>query len=100
MNKLFKRLVQKRGLSSGFLMPRYEELADPWELPDMEKAVERIIGAIERGEKILIYGDYDADGVTAAIVMYDALKLAGVKEVGIMLPDRVKDWWSGRRRME
>ena len=99
MNKLFKRLVQKRGLSREFLMPKYEELADPWELPDMEKAVERIIGAIERGEKILIYGDYDADGVTAAIVMYDALKLAGVKEVGIMLPDRVKDGYGMSKRL-
>ena len=91
MSKLFKRLMEKRGITDDFLHPKYEDLADPFLLPDMDKGITRIIKAIETGEKILIYGDYDVDGVTASTVMVDALELAGAKGVEIMLPDRFAD---------
>lgn len=93
MNKLFVRLLEHRGLKPSFLNPKYEELADPFILQDMEKAVARIEQAIKNQEKILIYGDYDVDGVTSSTLMEETLKLAGVKpeNITIMLPDRFTD---------
>ena len=93
MSKLFERLVKKRGLTPDFLSPKYESLKDPFLLPDMKKAVARIKKAIETNEKILIYGDYDVDGVTASTALADSLKLAGIKaeDIEIMLPDRFAD---------
>ena len=91
MSKLFEELVKKRGFTSSFLKPEYEGLPSPWLLPDMRKAVERIREAVKRGERVIIYGDYDVDGVTASTVLSEALRLAGVKEMEVMLPDRFKD---------
>jgi single-stranded-DNA-specific exonuclease len=93
MNKLFIRLLKTRNLTPDFLHPRYENLTNPYELPDTEKTVDRIKQAINDKEKILIYGDYDVDGVTASTVMEQALILAGVEpsNISIMLPDRFAD---------
>ncbi len=91
MTKLFERLLEKRGVSDAFLKPKYEECLDPFLLPEMDKAMKRIEKAIKNKEKILIYGDYDADGVTASVLLKDALEVAGASEVEIMLPDRFKD---------
>ena len=92
MSKLFERLVKKRGLTPDFLSPKYESLKDPFLLPDMKKAVARIKKAIETNEKILIYGDYDVDGVTASTAIADSLKLAGIKAEDIEIPqDFVKN---------
>lgn len=63
------------------------ELHDPFELKDMDKAVERINSAIDNGEKIAIYGDYDADGVTATALLYTYLGLLGA-DVICYIPDR------------
>ena len=62
-------------------------LLDPFELKDMDKAVVRISQAIENGEKIAIYGDYDADGVTATALLYLYFKSLGI-EVTTYIPDR------------
>lgn len=93
MNKLFIQLLNTRGLTPSFLDPKYEGLTDPFVLPDMKKATNRIKEAIKNREKILIYGDYDVDGITASVLMEDALKLAGVdpKNIHIMLPNRFID---------
>ena len=93
MNKLFIRLLQKRGFNQEFLHPKYEDCIDPYTLYSMGQAVDRIKQAIENTEKILIYGDYDVDGVTASTVMEQSLTLAGVKpeNIDIMLPDRFAD---------
>lgn len=93
MSKLFERLLKKRKISTSFLNPKYEGLTDPYELPDMEKAVSRIKDALKNHEKILIYGDYDVDGVTSSTLMEEALTLSGAnpKNIGIMLPDRFAD---------
>lgn len=99
MNKIFEQLVEKRGFNENFLHPKYEMLCDPFELPDMEKAIERIKEAVSRGEKVLIYGDYDVDGVTASTVMKDALTLAGVKDVQIMLPNRFTDGYGMNKKI-
>ena len=93
MNKLFIQLLQARGLSPSFLHPKYEDLSDPFSLKDVQKAVTRIKKALKNHERILIYGDYDVDGVTASTVMEQALILAGVspEDIEIMLPDRLAD---------
>ena len=101
MSKLFERLLEKRELGSDFLHPKYEDLTDPYLLLDLEKAVERITQAAQTGEKILIYGDYDVDGVTASTVMADTLTLAGIKpeNIDVMLPDRFADGYGMSSRL-
>ncbi|MBR2993858.1 single-stranded-DNA-specific exonuclease RecJ [Candidatus Saccharibacteria bacterium] len=101
MDKLFERLLEIRGLDKAFLRPKYEDLTDPFLLPDLEKAVDRIVQAAKNGEKILIYGDYDVDGVTASTVMADTLTLAGVESgnIDIMLPDRFADGYGMSPRL-
>lgn len=91
MNKIFEQLKKQRGIDEDFLHPKYEQLMDPFLLPDMEKAVKRIMEASDKGEKVVVYGDYDVDGVTASTVMEEALRLAGITDVEIMLPDRFAD---------
>ena len=93
MNKLFIRLLESRGLTPDFLSPKYEQATDPFTLPGMKEAVNRIKRAIKNNEKILIYGDYDVDGVTASTLMEQALQLTGINpaNIQIMLPDRFAD---------
>ncbi|MBP5647795.1 single-stranded-DNA-specific exonuclease RecJ [Candidatus Saccharibacteria bacterium] len=93
MSKIFERLCAIRHLDPDFLNPKYEKLIDPFTLTDMDKAVSRVKKAIKENEKILIYGDYDVDGVTANTVMEQTLILAGIKpeNINIMLPDRFAD---------
>jgi single-stranded-DNA-specific exonuclease len=57
-----------------FFRPELKDLHDPWLMKDMDKAVERIIRAVNSHEKILVFGDYDVDGTTAVACMYRFLK--------------------------
>lgn len=75
---------------TNFLNPDYDNLYDPFLMKDMEKAVLRIIKAIEKKEKIIIFGDYDADGVTASSVLYETLKFLGSKPA-VYIPHREKE---------
>ena len=93
---LLEEIMKKRGFSEDFLMPEYGGFG---ELPDVKVAAERIILAKERGEKVMIYGDYDADGVTASTVMNETLKMVGVEVAEIMLPDRFKDGYGMSERL-
>lgn len=101
MNKIFTQLVESRHLSAQYLHPRYEDLIDPFCLPDLSKAVERIKSAISNQQKVLIYGDYDVDGVTASTLMEQALLLSGLPQqnLEIMLPDRFKDGYGMSSRL-
>jgi len=99
VSRLFDELLRVREFDAGFLRPAYEECVDSRLLPDMSRAVERIRRAVDRGEKVLIYGDYDVDGVTASTVMYDALRLAGVREVEVMLPNRFLDGYGMSKKV-
>ena len=101
MNKIFTQLIESRHLTDDFLHPKYESLNDPYQMPDLEKAIVRIKKALRNREKILIYGDYDVDGVTASTVMESALKLAGIypKQIEIMLPDRFIDGYGMSPRL-
>ncbi|CAK8054190.1 single-stranded-DNA-specific exonuclease RecJ [Eupransor demetentiae] len=73
-----------------FLNVDFEDLHDPMELHDMAPAIERLQEAVFGGEKIVIYGDYDLDGVTATTVMYQTLQLLGA-EVEPYIPNRFED---------
>ncbi len=99
MSKLFEELVRKRGFSERFLNPKYDNLPSPWLMPDMKKAIKRIKRAIESGEKIIVYGDYDVDGVTASTLIKAALALAGAKDIDTMLPDRFKDGYGMSKKV-
>lgn len=88
----FQKLLEARDIDEAFLSPQYDGgLGDPLKLPDMELAVERILRAREVGEKVLVYGDYDADGVTASTVLVEGLEAIGVEVAGVMLPNRFRD---------
>lgn len=68
-----------------------ESLSDPYILPDMAKAVDRILTAVEDGEKIAIFGDYDADGVTATAVLYHFLQNIAEADVVAYIPNRLTE---------
>lgn len=72
-----------------FFKPKLEDIHSPFLMADMQKAVERIASAIENGEKILVYGDYDVDGTTAVALMYLYLsKIVDKKYLDFYIPDR------------
>ena len=90
------QVLINRGLSKTeiehFLHPDYSnDLADPLLLPDMKKAIDRIIAAINKNHKIVIYGDYDIDGITASALLHDFLLQAGAKKVEVYIPDRFEE---------
>ena len=73
-NILVQRGIETFEQSKKFFRPELTDLHDPWLMKDMDKAVERIIRAINNNEKILVFGDYDVDGTTAVACMYKFLK--------------------------
>ena len=75
---LFHRGVKSKDDAQVFLSPEYDKgINDPYLLHDMEKAVKRILKAVENKEKICIYSDYDADGIPGAVVLHDLFKKIG-----------------------
>lgn len=62
-----------------FLEPTRDNFYDPFLLPDMEKAVERIVNAIEKKERVVIFGDYDVDGITSTTVLKKFLEERGLE---------------------
>ncbi|HEX7484366.1 MAG TPA: single-stranded-DNA-specific exonuclease RecJ [Candidatus Saccharimonadales bacterium] len=89
---LFEQLLKARGLENEtrdlFLSPQYDAKHDPFLLPDMQAAVERLVQARERQDRITIYGDYDIDGLTATTVLLDAFESFGFKSVDAFIPNR------------
>lgn len=88
-------MLIRRGLSDPdsareFLNPSLDNLIDPYQMKDMDKAVARIQQAIESGEKIIIYGDYDADGITSVAVLKRALEMLGVQP-DYFIPRRLEE---------
>jgi single-stranded-DNA-specific exonuclease len=77
--------------AGSFLNPQISDLGDPFLFKDMGKAVQRIKKAISKKEKILIYGDYDVDGVTGCAVLMRTLKAMGVVKVDCYIPHRVDE---------
>ncbi len=94
-DKIFEIILNKRKIDCAglidFLNPKYENQHDPFLLPDMEKAVKRLLKAHKNQEKITIYGDYDVDGVTSSALLLDAFEKFGFENVDFFLPDRFVD---------
>ncbi len=89
------RLLCIRGLGDldsarRFLSPSLSDLHDPFRLADMAPAVDRVLGAIARKERIAIHGDYDVDGVTSTVILRRALELLGA-DVTHFIPERLRD---------
>lgn len=62
-----------------YLRPRLANLSDPFDIPNIKKAAERVLAAIKNKENILVYGDYDVDGITSSVVVLEALQFLGAK---------------------
>ena len=95
LDEMTSQFLYNRGIDSeekltDFLTLDISKLHDPYLLYDMDKAVSRLRLAIENGEQILIYGDYDADGMTSASIAKEALEMLGA-EVQVYLPNRFTD---------
>ncbi len=94
------RLLTVRGITTAeaaqkFLSPSLQDLHDPYLMAGLRAAVERLRGAIERAETVLIYGDYDVDGTTAIVILKTALELCGGK-VDYHVPHRIREGYGMR----
>ena len=94
-SKIILQLLYNRGLKEKqeieeFLKPEYAKSHDPFLFKDMEAAVDLIIKHAKAKDKIVVYGDYDADGVTSSAVLHDVLKALRV-DVDVYIPDRISE---------
>lgn len=81
---ILEHLIRQRGLPAGmdlesYLHPKLKDLADPFRIPEMRPAVERVLRAVDQGEKICIFGDYDVDGVASITLMRRILMAYGLE---------------------
>jgi single-stranded-DNA-specific exonuclease len=87
---LYNRGITEKNDIENFLNPTLEKIYDPFVLKDMTQSVEKMIDHIKKGNKILIYGDYDADGITSSSLLFSLLhKLKA--DVSVYIPDRVTE---------
>lgn len=89
------RVMAARGLdvaeaTGEFLSPRLATLHDPLELPDMAAAIERTVRALDHGEKLAVFGDYDVDGISATAILVLTLRRLGA-DPAIVIPHRLND---------
>lgn len=102
VSKTIASLLMQRGIETfdqakAFFRPEFTHLHDPFLMKDMDVAVERIEKAMNEGEKVLIWGDYDVDGTTSVSLVYSFLK--GLhKNTGYYLPDRYKEGYGISRQ--
>lgn len=85
---LYARGVTTRADAETFFAPQYEALHDPFLMTDMERAVERILGAIASDEHIVIYSDYDCDGIPGGVLLHDFFSGIGYKHFENYIPHR------------
>ena len=95
ISEVLEKMLINRGVTETkdvkmFLEPTRDDFGDPFLMPDMEKAVERIIKAIKNKEKVVIYGDYDVDGITSSTVLKQYLKERGL-DTGVYIPNRLDE---------
>ena len=96
LSPLVAHLLLNRGVSDAesartFLDARLTSLHDPATLPGASEAADRIVAAVRAGRKIVIYGDYDVDGVCGTSLLWSCLKLAGARDVEYYIPHRVEE---------
>jgi single-stranded-DNA-specific exonuclease len=92
---LLRRGIKEPSLAARFLAPSLDHLHDPLAMSGMKAAVDRLEAAIERKEKVLIYGDYDVDGTTAIVILKTAIELAG-GAAGFHVPHRIREGYDLR----
>ncbi|MDI6740825.1 MAG: single-stranded-DNA-specific exonuclease RecJ [Candidatus Edwardsbacteria bacterium] len=95
VSPLIARLLLTRGVAAEadarrFLSPKLADLHDPYLLPDMGKTIDRLDEALKQGQKIMIYGDYDVDGITATALLMTGLARIGA-DVSWYLPNRSRE---------
>ncbi len=95
VDHVIAQLLSLRGISNfdsakTFFRPELNQLHDPFLMKDMDKAIDRINTAIQKKEKVLIYGDYDVDGTTAVSLTYSFFK-QHIGEINYYIPDRYKE---------
>lgn len=95
INKILAIILSNRGIVeeeqiNKFLSPKRNDFYDPYGMPDMEIAVNRILKAIDDQEKTIIYGDYDVDGITSVTVLKSFLEERGLN-VGVYIPNRLDE---------
>lgn len=95
INEVLCKILVQRGFDTydkakDYFRPQLSHLHDPWLMKDMDKAVARILSAIENREQILVYGDYDVDGTTAVASMYQFLK-KNYEPVEFYIPHRYRE---------
>lgn len=100
---LLTRLFKVRWIDDNidsFLDPKLNDYRlDPFLLNDMDKAIERIIQAIQDKEKIMIFGDYDVDGVTSSYILYEFItRFLKYKNISIQYPDRIKEGYGIKKQ--
>ena len=93
MDVTIKNILYSRGIDTAekikkFLNPNLSEIGNPYGFADMKKTVKKIEEAIKEQKNIWIYGDYDVDGITSTVVLYNALKELGAKNVNYYIPLR------------
>ncbi|HEY6506016.1 MAG TPA: single-stranded-DNA-specific exonuclease RecJ [Chitinophagaceae bacterium] len=87
---LVRRGIETFELAKDFFRPQLADLHDPWLMKDMDKAVERILLAINNNEKILVFGDYDVDGTTSVACMYQFLQKVH-RNLDFYIPHRYRE---------
>ncbi len=95
INKLLATILVNRNITeeeqiNKFLKPKRNDFYDPYKMPDMKIAVQRILKAIQNKEKIIIYGDYDVDGITSVTVLKSFLEERGIT-VAEYIPNRLEE---------
>lgn len=90
LNVLISRGIDQPDVIERFLNPRLSDLSDPFLLPDMQKAADRVWQAIDGGQQIVVHGDFDADGVTSTALVVKVLAKLGGK-VASFLPNRIDE---------
>ena len=97
ISEVLCRLLVQRGVftfdqAKDFFRPQLSALHDPWLMKDMRAAVDRILSAIEEGERVLVYGDYDVDGTTAVACLYQFLgKVCPTEKLDFYIPNRYRE---------
>jgi single-stranded-DNA-specific exonuclease len=86
---LYYRGIKNKKDAENFLNPIFEDNNDPFKMLGMDKAVQRIFKAIDNDEKIIIYSDYDADGIPGAVILHDFFRKIGYGNFENYIPHRV-----------
>jgi len=99
---ILARLLANRGIASreaadAFLNPRFDRVTSPFAMQDMQPAVSRLCRAVQDREKILVFGDYDADGITATALLYQFLNACGA-DVFYYIPHRIHEGYGLQRQ--